>query len=234
MVTSSSDQTFLKTKEVWSWISNNVNGSESRVFYESFEQNQDYKNLSHLWALSTLYTNVPSLSGWCAGLPYRIENNIESFQGRIFNTSMTDISDEQIKNNLELLNAKYIVTSEPILTQKVTQSKLFKKEIEISNFTIFSLINYSPEWVMFKNNVTYQISTFDDDQVIIKIYNNTKDNTLLFKTQYHPYWHASINNEPVKVGIGQDYLISLDLPSEPILTVNMFYKPFPTIFYGDN
>jgi|WetSurMetagenome_2_1015567.scaffolds.fasta_scaffold48079_2 uncharacterized membrane protein len=230
---SSSDKTFSQTSEVWSWISNNVDGSKTRVYYQSFEQNHDYSsgNISAIWALSTIHTNVSSLGGWNAGYPYRIEDNIKSIYGCIFNIPITDISDAQIKNNLELFNAKYIVTLEPNLTKKLDQSKLFKKEKEISKFTIFSIIDYSPEWVIFKNNVTYKILTYNDDRVIIKISNNTENNTMLFKTQYHPYWHAVINNETVKISKDQHYLILLDLPPEPDITINLFYRPFPTFFY---
>ncbi|MBI4010657.1 MAG: glycosyltransferase family 39 protein [Candidatus Aenigmarchaeota archaeon] len=186
--------------KIWLWLKENVPANETRIFYQNTYGNfadQDLRN-SHLFALSTYNTKIESLGTWQGGWP-TISKKIYTGSGQLFESTVSKIEISEIVGTLKIFNAKYIVTSEQNLKDKLINSNLFDRKMTYGEFSIFSLIDYSPTWIRI-NGQDAKAEIIDNHVENRKFKFNVANNNSLItvKIAYHPYWKVLINNNEVK------------------------------------
>lgn len=216
-------------KDIWDWVKNNVDGSKTRVFYQDLYGNIQgqpyYVANSHLFGASEYYTGVWSLGGSCS-------DSYWSTQQRLFGKRIEDITDEELAENLKKYNCKYIVSVEPKLEAQLERSDLFERQHTINDFSIFCLKEYEPSWIEFSDNKTsYEIIRVNEYEWDIKVNNTARENTMLVKTRYHPYWSAYINGEEIPIRRSSEELINVKIADTGCYKLKLRYNPlFRSLF----
>lgn len=212
--------------KVWTWVKNNVSPDESRVFYQNTYGNSPDVDLidSHIFALSTHNTKIESVGGWQGGFP-TISKRIYSGSGQLFESTVEKIEASEIAEVLSVYNAKYFVTSEKQLEEKLDNSEFFIKNESFGSFSIFSLDGYSPTWirindedvnsVVIRNEIEHKIFSF---QAI------DKNSLITAKVTYHPYWKAFVNGKQVEVGRNDFGMINLALNQSGPVVLELIYE----------
>ncbi len=220
---SSVDADFYSTV---TWIKDNVEGKNTKIVYQDFYGNTEDTSIgsSHLPSMFFYYTNVYSLGSWYDSSSYPTDSLSLTSSGRIFGKKLDEVENAFIQDKMKLVNAKYIVSSNDKLKNKLLDSKLFKEEFSNEHFTVFSLNSYKPEWISYKGNLSYEVTRFENRLVSFN-YNSDSEKEILVKVSYHPYWHAYIDNKEIKVLRSDDSLMALKLP-EGSHSVMLSYKPF--------
>jgi len=211
--------------EVWKWIKNNVNPTETRVFYQNTFGNFPYKPLkdSHIFSLSYHYTGVESIGTWQGGYP-SISNLLYSGSSQLFNSTNENISDLELVNWLKLYNSKYIVTSENFLKNKLLQSGNFILNTSFGNFSIFSLKDYMPTWLSVNGNDTKaEVVSIEGEEKIFIIGVEKTQSEILVKISYHPYWHVFVNGREIKVGQTKEGMMKFDVNSIGNLKIQLVF-----------
>ncbi|MEW6062903.1 MAG: hypothetical protein AB1571_00840 [Nanoarchaeota archaeon] len=190
------------------WIKNNINGSETRVIYQhlagNFRQNS-VLDTSSVFAMSSYFTNVPSIGIWSGGIPYPTENLRSTENQRLLGSGVQNITDKELIEKMKLVNAKYIVAVEKNLKNKLRNDKFIEK-INTTYLSIFELKDYRPEWI--ETDGTYKLNKFKDNEIGFYIENATY---ALVKMQYHPYWKAGLDNKTLKINKNENNLMILDV-----------------------
>ncbi len=230
MKTSQNAQGMGEINSIWSWVSKNVDPSESRVMYQNTFGNSEIDDLSgsHIFALSTHQTRVQSVGTWQGAMTTML-NTASTNYIRLFNSSVYKITDEEIAEWLKLYNAKHIVSSESVLKNKLGDSELFVNDVNFGNFSIFSLQNYAPTWIRINGvDVEASVISLENENKIFGINSSSNYSDILVKVAYHPYWKASINGEEVKIMRSDKGFIILATNKIGNLTLVLEYKsPIP-------
>jgi len=208
MATSESTPYVDEVNSVWQWVKNNVNGSETRVIYQhlagNFKQNS-VLDTSSIFAMSSYFTNIPSIGIWSGGTPYPSEGLRSTENQRLLGKGVQNITDKELTEGMNLVNARYIVAVEPNLKNRLGDS-LFVKRFNTTHLSIFELKDYKPEWI--ETDGFYKLNKFKDNEIEFYIENATY---ALVKMQYHPYWKAYLNDKEIKVDKNKDSLIILNV-----------------------
>ncbi len=208
------------------WIKNNVDSKNTRIVYQDIYGNTEDPSIgsSHLPAMLFYYTNVYSVGAWYDSSSYPTDSLALTSSGNLFGKKLDEIGDDFIQNEMRLVNAKYIVSNNNKLKDKLLKSNLFKEEFGNRHFTVFSLKNYNPEWISYEGNLSYEIANFES-RVVIFNYTGDSEKEVLIKVSYHPYWHGYIDNKEINISRNKDSLMTLKLP-EGSHSVTLSYKPF--------
>lgn len=207
------------------WIKENVDKENTRIVYEDFYGNfKDPKVASsHLNSMMFYYTGVYSVGGWYPSSSYPTDQLSFTSSGNAFGKRIEETDDRFIAEKMKLVNAKYIVTLEDKLDSKISKSKLFKKEYNTTNYNLYSLKEYKPEWFSYNGTFEYNITKFKNQEFAFD-YKTDADKEVMLKISYHPYWHAYLDGKEVKINRSKEDLMIFDLEKgehEIILT----YKP---------
>jgi hypothetical protein len=182
-------------KELWEWVAKNVDPINSRIVYENTVGNSEDPRLreSTIFALAGLYTRVPQIGGLMAASPYPTEAFTRTDTKSIFGKGLLLIDDtEIIKRMREDFNSQFIVSSEPLLREKLLKSDFFINEKNFGPFSIFRLKGFESNWVDFKKKYTTVNWVRLEDQLLeLDIRNQSLDNWARIKVAFHPYWKAT-------------------------------------------
>ncbi|MBS3155628.1 hypothetical protein J4413_00135 [Candidatus Woesearchaeota archaeon] len=225
-LTRTSENTPIIQEEIlplWNWVKNNVNGNNERIIYQHLWDNVLDADIevSSIYAMSSHYTGVSHIGGWSGAFPYPLEGTIGSTKGkRLFGKTVSTISNEELVEKMELLNGKYIVSSEDSLKNKLKTIEEFEQVYEIGHFTVFKLKDYEPSWIEFESPAEFKLLVLESQKMEFYINTKTKNEAVL-KFSQHPFWSASINEENIEIKQDEFGLMKVNLPEgEYILKLN--------------
>ena len=222
----SENNEFNDVLNLWGWVSKNIDGSTTRILYQSTNGNiNSLLSKSNIRSLSTYYTGVPMFGGWFGSNPPYPTNDFTSTDNHgLFNESLPKISDSEIIDYVNNFNINYIVAVDDELKNKLEKSNSFKKIKEIGYFTVFKL-NNETSWFKFKNETNYNLLKFDASEITLNLTNIDEENELEIKIQQHPYWHAYIDGSEVPINQNKYKLIDIKLNKKGVVKLNLAYKP---------
>lgn len=199
---------------IWSWVNKNISPKKERIVYQSTIGNMDDSILrrSDVFALSGVFTKIPQIGVSRGASPFPQEKYMRNDHGRIFGRDIKTADDFFIKDMMNYFNARYIVSVEPSLENKISKSKLFFKEKELGPFSIFRVKNFKGGWVAFERDAGYKTLDFDNQYVEFSIFNKSINNEAFIKIAYHPFWRAQLNDKPVKIKQDDYSLMKISLP----------------------
>ena len=236
IVTSNNIKAFDDAERVWDWVTENVN--ETRVYYQDtyFASQNKQLNKLRIFPLSYKFTKVHTIGGWAINPAFHIAE-LDSSHMQIFGLGILRINDEQLAANMSYYNAKYAVSAETTLKDKLTNSKLFNKEAEFGEFTVFALKDYDQTWVMVNDkDANVKIVKFEYENIEFELPINGSITEIIVKMAYHPFWKAYVNSEPVEIRrlatgfkvFKTNGLISIRTDKTGYLNVKLLYeKPLP-------
>ncbi len=206
-----------------SWISLNI--IDSRIILQDFYHNVDdpYLGSSHLPSLFSYYTGVPSVGGWYDSSSYPIDRLASSFGMRIFDKDVNDISAEELRNNMVAFNAKYALVVEPGLEKRFSGS-LFVEEYSKGDLSVYSLKDYTPDWVDFNVPSNHNTTIVDDWNIFVSFDSPVPNNEVFVKFAYHPYWKAYVDGNNLPVVRNSYEMITVYVP-EGTHTLLLTYNP---------
>ncbi len=207
---------FREATEIFSWLKNNVNPRETRVFDQNSYVNIRDGSITKqnlILALGPKYTEIQFLTSWVTSI-YPTEKYLKAESIYLFNKTTEKISIDEIQFYLKKYNAKYIITSENILRNKLENSEKFKEKYKTEHFSIFNLVDYNPSWIESEKPVEYKLEQKNTDKFQIRITNFYENNLATIKIAFHPYWKAKITEtgENIKLKNNKYELIELNLP----------------------
>lgn len=212
--TSGTTKIFQETLDLWSWLKNNINQDNSRIFNQN-----TYRNIEE--PLITFHSIMPSVANHYTGLHFvgswyttvfPIEKKFDTENSKIFGIESGSISEEELVNNLKAYNIKHVVAVEQKLKNRLSSSKNFKVVYRSQDYIVFEFLNYSPEWLSYDKKIEYDIKEFDAQNIDVKIKNNLEDNKAALKVAYHPYWKAFVDDRELVLAPNEYDLISFVLP----------------------
>ena len=212
--------------KLWIWIKDNVNGEKTRIIYQDTFSNYKVGNLgfSHILALSKNYTTIPQIGAWTCGDPYFLDISCTGY-GRLFNSTVDELNETQLNYWLGILNAKYIVSIEPKLQNKLRNLNSFNEVANFGNFSVFDFITYSPSWILVDGiSGNIELLEFKDGSIIFNFNNSKVPSEIVVKTQYHPYWKAYIDSIQTPVESNELGLIKLTLDKAGYTNVKLVYN----------
>ncbi len=214
--TSEETQAMRELRDAWAWLNENAQGEQVRVLQQSFFDNVNgglVTKDSILAAIAHEFTNLSMLGTWVTtGAPVERKTNTEN--GNIFDKKIEKITTQEISDKAKSYNIKYIVAVEPRLESKLrSDAARFKLEKKFDNFAIFSLRSFEPKILDASKPIAYKLVSFENQNIVFSILNNYEGNVALIKVAQHPYWHARIGSQEIKISQSQEGLMLLNLPT---------------------
>jgi hypothetical protein len=214
--------------KVWDWIDENIPPGTGRIVYQSTRENTDDAILraSDVFALSGVFTDVPQIGVSRSASPFPQEKYMRNDYGSIFSRKISAVDDAFIRDRMNYFNAKYIVSVEPDLKDKLESSPLFFREQEYGSFTVFRLDDFNGGWIKFKGDAEYEIKTFENQKLEFLVRNKTPDNEAFLKVAYHPLWRARLNDAPIKIKGDRYGLMKISLPERGLYRLELAFTSF--------
>lgn len=212
--------------KVWNWVDRNIKPGDFRIVYESTIANSSDPILarSDVFALSGVFTKIPQIGAARSATPFPQEKYTRNDQGMIFGRPIKDAADTYIRDMMNYFNARYIVSVEPMLKDKLKNSPLFVKDAEYGEFSIFNLSDFDGGWVKFSKDAGYKTVKLEDESAIFDISNKSAGNEAYIKIAYHPLWHAALNGAPVTLGHDDRGLMKIYLPQKGDYRLSLLFK----------
>ena len=224
-------QIHQETLELWSWLKLNLPKDEFRILNQNFFSNINEPLATRdsiLPAMAHYYTGLNYFGAWYTTV-YPIEQQAQTAYSQLFGRKISEISNEELKENLEIYNIKYAIAISPELKSRLESSGLFIKEQEFQNYIVYNLKDYQPSWIKTPKPIISKLKKFTDQEIVFEIQNPTRQQAVL-KFAYHPYWQAYINESEIQIAMNGYKLIEAELPEgEYELTLKYNPKNHPTI-----
>ena len=229
---------FDDVEKVWSWVTDNVDGNKTRVYYQDtyFTSKNKQLNQTRVFSLSYKFTKVPFIGGWATNPSFHIAELYTNHR-QMFGSSVDEINDGQIATNMSYYNSKYIVSVESVLEGKLKKSNLFKQETKFGELSIFTLKDYDPKWVRLNgNDIDVEMLKFEHENIEFDFTTDKIDKQLIVKMAYHPFWRAYVNGKPERIervttdfkGFPTNGLIGIKTNELGKLNVKLVYlRPLP-------
>ena len=180
-----------ETIGVVAWLSEKNAGPAVHTLFQGF-----FGNIKDS-ALPVYYLyqhNISSFGAWAA-TQAPVQSMTTTEEGRMFGKFVRDISSEEIFEKSKAYNIKYLVVVESNLKNKLAGSDFFESVKKFEHFEIFAVKNFVSEVVESNRELQYQITKFDDHEIVMQILNVYENNEVSIKVSYHPYWHAFVNGK---------------------------------------
>ena len=223
--TSDEVKEMVDINNVWTWIKENAGSKETRVLYQNTFGNfgvNDLRN-SHIFALSTKNTGVESLGTWQGGFPL-ISSKFYTGGGQIFGSDIETIEVSKLADSMKAYNAMYVVVSESKLKDKIENSGLFKFETNYGNFSIYSVVGYSPTLIRINNvDMSVEIMVNKMETKTFRFVSD-KPSKITVKISYHPYWKVYVNKKEVETERNSLGLIEIDTIETGEIFLELLYK----------
>ena len=160
-----------------------------------------------------------------AATPYPTEAFTRTDSRAIFGRSLSSITDVEISGWMKVLNSRFIVSSEPVLEERLQRSELFSRQRSFGTFSVFKLKDYEPEWIVFRAKDTQSDwMRFEDQLLVLNIENQSPGNKANLKIAYHPYWRADIDEEPVSIEPDNYGMMDVLLKEKGPLRLRLYYN----------
>ncbi|MFC1667376.1 6-pyruvoyl-tetrahydropterin synthase-related protein [Candidatus Omnitrophota bacterium] len=213
-------------RALWSWVSDNVDSSKTRIVYQSTVGNVDdaVLGMSDLVALAHFYSKVPQIGGFSGATPYPTEKINRTDKKTLFGDSIFNLDDKGIAVWMKRVNAEYMVSCEENLERKLLHSENFYHERGFGRFNVFRLKNFTPAWVDFKDRGTnFRLVRFENRLLEMDIQNKNSSNLAKVKVSFHPYWKAYLNGKPVFLESDELGLMKIPLRETGDLKLKLYY-----------
>jgi len=214
-------------KDLWSWVSENINQNESRILYQStlLNSKDPILALSNIISLSGLYCNAGQIGAFSGATPYPSEAVTRTDEDVIFKKKLYDTNDTEIAHKMQELNCRFAVSSGPVLKEMLSGSGLFVHKEAFGPFSVFVLRNFKSSWVEFKYPDTrFKMVRFDDQFLRFNIENSRTDNRAKIRIAYHPYWKCRLNEIPVDIFQDEDGIMEIPLEEKGTLDLQLRYN----------
>ncbi|HLC57313.1 MAG TPA: hypothetical protein VJH95_01955 [Candidatus Nanoarchaeia archaeon] len=219
-----------ETTELWGWLNLNLPKDQFRILNQNFFDNIGEPLVtkdSILPAMAHYYTGLSFFGTWYTTV-YPIEQKAQTENSQLFGKKISNITGEELKENLEAYNVKYAIAISPELKSKLESSGL-KKAKEFPNYTVYTFQEYQPSWVKTKEPITSKLTEFTDQKMVFELENPSQQKAIL-KFAYHPYWKASISGKEIPLTMNNYKLMEAELPKGKYsLTLEYQPKKYPTI-----
>ena len=203
-----------ETSELWAWLRENPPQDNSRILNQNFFDNVDEPLVakdSILPAMAHYYTNLTFFGSWYTTV-YPIEKKAQTENNQLFGKKISEITNQEIYENMKAYNIKYAIAISPELKSKFDNAELLRKKKEFEHYAVYELDNYAPAWIASEHPIQSQLIEFSDKKIVFKINNSYGSNEVNIKFSYHPYWHAFLNGKEVDLRTNQYYLMELEIP----------------------
>ena len=212
--------------DLWTWVAKNVNPSNTRIVYQNTVGNSKDPILgkSNIFSLAGLYNSVSQIGGMMAASPYPTERFTRTDNKTLFDKKIPYLDDLEIAGKMKDFNSRFIVSSEPVLREKLQNSNLFNNEQNFGQFSVFGLNDFTSRWVEFKyKDTNSDWVRFEDQLLELNINNKNANNWARIQVAFHPYWKARLNGKFVPIESGKYGLIKVFLEETGILRLKLSY-----------
>ena len=107
------------------------------------------------------YTGLTFFGSWYTTV-YPMERKAQTEHNQLFGKKISEISFQEIKENMEAYNLKYAIAVTPELKSKLESSGLFIKEKEFPHYTVYMFANYTSSWLQSEIPLNYKLEELSD------------------------------------------------------------------------
>ncbi|MEK6948008.1 MAG: 6-pyruvoyl-tetrahydropterin synthase-related protein [Nanoarchaeota archaeon] len=223
--TSGTTALYEETITMWKYLEHNTD-KNARILNQNTYGNIQEPSITYdamLSPMANYYNGLNYIGSWYTTV-YPLENKFNTEDNKIFGIKIEEITEEELKKNLEIYNAKYIITLNNEWDNKLKNFKTLKEIYRSENYAVYDYETYKPEWIISKNKIDYTINNFNDQDIKIKINNLHQQNNIVIKIAEHPYWKAYINEKEIEVNSDENKLIKIEIP-EGEYELDIKYQP---------
>src|SRR3989344_575345 len=151
-----------ETQELWTWLKSSFPNPDFRILNQNFFDNLDEPLItkdSILPAMAHKYTGMTFFGSWYTTV-YPMERKAQTEHNQLFGKKISEISFQEIKENMEAYNLKYAIAVTPELKSKLESSGLFIKEKEFPHYTVYMFANYTSSWLQSEIPLNYKLEEF--------------------------------------------------------------------------
>lgn len=140
---------------LWAWMNEHVEPEKERVYFEDTyrsllwnDADNPESSKSHVLALTSMYTGVSQINGWC-GYTHYFAGEHECGMGRCLFGQRLDhgkLSDDRIRSEMKLLNCRYLIVHTGAAKQRLAQAAFLKEAARIGRFAVYENTELTPAW----------------------------------------------------------------------------------------
>ncbi len=223
---------------LWTWINTSVDPNVTRILFEGSHASNFFNNLdnnfkSHILALTSIYTDVKQMGGWCGYSSNFAFRYSASERGYLFGTFYkTKFDYNVVLENLKLLNSQFIVVNSNEIISFVSKIPALEHIKNFGKFAIFKYSSLRPQWA-YNVEGNSAVSFYHTSPVELKIKTiGQKGDTIHLSFPYDKAWKATIDNTVIPI-LNYNELMRIQLPSngEHTITFNFMQpKRLSTLF----
>lgn len=213
-------------KDLWTWVSKNIDANDSRIVYQNTNGNSKSPILSHsnIFSLAGLFNDVSQIGGFMGATPYPTEVFTRTDNGSIFGKYLPYIKDEEIYERMKDCNSQFIVSCEDNLKNMLYDSDFFEHIRDFGDFSVFKIKDFTPAWFSFRDSGTdFGLLRFEEQFLDVTVNNSDADNWARFKGAFHPYWRAEIDGEGVDIDMDEYGMTKIYLRKTGNIRLRLYY-----------
>jgi len=217
---------------LWTWLDKNVRPHNERIYmedtYKSLRWNNSdnpESNKSHVLALTSIYTGISQINGWCGYTHYFAREHECGMGGCLFgyNLAESTISNKQIHEEMKLLNCRYIVAHTETVKHRLAQAPFLRKVEQIGPFDIFDNLEFTSAWAYnfyTGEKQTLRKSTPISYELTAK---GNQNELVLISLANKANWKAYYRGREIPIH-DHKALMQVILPAQGIQTIELKYK----------
>lgn len=193
-------------RKAWAWLAAHNDGNR-RVLYESTflnypetagDRGSHAIRQSTVMSLAALETGMPQAGGML-NVVIPIFERTRTSKGAILGRDVAETSTAEIKPTLREGNFGYVVTCSAPLFSMLSADAAFAKQEAFGAFTIFTYQEVPGNWAETSGGdpVELTLDPANDARMTARLNNSRAGNTLLVRQEWHPYWRATVEGQPL-------------------------------------
>ena len=229
--TTDSSVIYGELSDVWEYVTQHVDGTESRVLYEELEGigflDGGYTNLA---ALSARQTGVRSIVG---GPLY---TNVSLRRPFLLGQANPFSSASRTTDFMKRWNCSHLVLWQPMIKHGLLEAAAAELVHESPNrlFSVLRLEEYEPAWLVFDQQVEgLEVLDLQNGRLVFHLYNPHPGNAALLRMSYHPSWSVTVNQQPRTARAHGQMIRVDDLPRGDLIMEYVFRPSFGALFSRD-
>lgn len=237
MITTDMEDNYKYVEELREWLAATVPAAACRVMYQDTLGNSRNRifSASHIFVGFSAETGIQSIGAWSAGTLMPNESQISTESGRFMGAKVGDLSNRDILNYMQEYNIRYIVCCGEELFYKLDRTGMFEIAFDNPEFIVFELKPelYAPSWTRTVSATDLSFAPLGHalpPRMDWIVQNPDPAAPITLKFQYHPFWKADWNSNPVplvRTATGNMEVVPPEKSANAQLSLIYDFHPWP-------
>lgn len=224
-------------RDLWKWIRENIDHTETRVYFEDTHKSYIIvpkstpflasvpDRSSHALALTGLYTPVKQINGWAVFssrfAQLYLAHGEESFGG----LELEDATAESVDMNMRWLNCRYLIAYSRKMKAWLSGLPFLQEVAQVDCFTVYRHREMVAAWAfsMSDPDKGFPVESRRHGQEYIITADGRKGDIVIVSVAYARYWKAYADNHPLPIE-PERALIKFVLPKSGTSRIQLRYE----------